>query len=134
MPSTGSLRLALRANAAFSAISALTLFLAHAEIGRAMGVPPLWLIGVGLGLAIFAIQLVVTAGRTDLAKLRAEALAHSCADLAWVAASGVVVAGGWLTATGDRLLVAVGVPVLALGIAQLRSLPKKDGVARPESS
>jgi hypothetical protein len=125
MPATHSLRLALRLNAGFSTLSAVALIAAHGEIGEAMGVDPRLLIGVGVGLAAFAVALVYTAARSDVSKLRSEALQHSCADFAWVVASIAVIAGGWLTPLGNGMLAAVGVPVLALGIAQFRSLPPK---------
>ena len=86
MPSTAPLRLALRLNAGFSTISALVLFAAHGELASAMGVDARILIGVGAGLAAFAGHLVFTASRSEIAKLRAESLQHSCADFAWVAA------------------------------------------------
>jgi hypothetical protein len=129
---TASLRLALRLNAGFSTLSALVLFAAHDRLGAEMGVDARLLIGVAVGLAAFAAQLLFTAARDDVQKLRAESLRHSFADFAWVAASLVVIAGGWLTATGNALLIAVAVPVLALGIAQYRSLPSKQ--AAPESA
>ena len=125
MTDTNSLRLALRLNAGLSTLSALALCLAHAEIGEAMGVDPRILIGVGVGLAAFAAYLVFTATRQDIPRLRSEALQHSLADFAWVAASIGVIAGGWLTPLGNGMLAAVAVPVLALGIAQFRSLPPK---------
>jgi len=125
MPDTKSLRLALRLNAGFSTLSAIALLVAHGEIGEAMGVDPRLLIGVAVGLAAFAGYLVYTAARSDISKLRTEALQHSCADFAWVAASIGVIAAGWLTPLGNGMLAAVAVPVLALGIAQFRSLPPK---------
>jgi hypothetical protein len=123
-----SLRLALRLNAAFSTLSALVLLAAHGELAPLMGVDARLLIAVGVGLALFAVQLLVTARRDDVSKLRAEALRHSWADFAWVIASVVVIVGGWLTPLGDLLLGAVGVPVLALGIAQFRTLPRSNPV------
>jgi hypothetical protein len=125
---TGTLRLALRLNAGFSTLSALTLFVAHAPLGSAMGIDPRLLIAVGVGLAAFAAQLLYTAARSDLRKLRSEGLLHSCADFAWVVASLGVIAAGWLTPLGNGLLAAVAVPVLALGIAQFRSLPAREAV------
>ena len=129
MESTASLRLALRLNAGFSTVSALVLFAGHTQLGAEMGVDARWLIAVAVGLAAFAAQLLYTASRSDARKLRAEALRHSLADFAWVAASLVVIAGSWLTPTGNALLIAVAVPVLALGVAQYRSLPSKPTVA-----
>lgn len=129
MRSQSSLRLALRLNAIFSTASALLLFSAWRPLGELMGVDGRILIGVGAGLAGFAIQLLVTAARADATKLRREAFRHSMADLAWVVGSAAVVALDWLTPAGDWLMTAVALPVLALGLAQLRSLPPKPGRA-----
>ena len=123
-PST-SLRHALRLNAGFSSLSSLTLLVAHAQLGSALGIDPRLLIAVGVGLVAFAGMLLYTAARSDVHRLRAEALCHSFADFAWVAGSIVVIAGGWLTPAGTGLVAAVALPVLALGIAQYRSLPPK---------
>jgi len=123
-PST-SLRRALRLNAGFSSLSAVTLLVAHTQLGSAMGVDPRLLVLVGVGLLAFAGMLLYTAARSDVPKLRAEALFHSLADFAWVAGSVVVIAGGWLSTIGAGLVAAVALPVLALGIAQYRSLPPK---------
>jgi hypothetical protein len=125
MQTTKNLRLALRLNAAFSTLSAVILLAGHTAVGEIMGVDPALLIGVGIGLGAFAGMLLFTAARQDLAKLRAEALRHSLADFAWVIASIGVIAAGVLTPAGNAMLAAVAVPVLALGIAQIRSLPPK---------
>jgi hypothetical protein len=123
MEPIASLRLALRLNAGFSTISALCLFVAHTWLADAMGVDARLLIAVGVGLAGFAAMLLFTAARSDVRKLRVEALSHSLADFAWVVASLGVIAAGLLTHFGNGMLLAVAVPVLALGIAQYRSLP-----------
>ena len=131
------LRLALRANAIFSGLCALALLVAPTAIGHTIGVPDaLWLIALGIGLAAFAVHLLVTAARHEVRALRREALRHSLADFAWVAGSGGVLLGGWLTPAGQVALVAVGVAVLGLGVAQWRSLPTADAVAPglPEST
>ena len=125
MNSFTPLRHALRLNAGFSSLSALTLLVAHAQLGSAMGIDPRLLIAVGVGLAAFAGMLLYTARRSNVPKLRAQALCHSLADFAWVAGSVVVIAGGWLSMIGAGVVAAVALPVLALGIAQYRSLPPK---------
>lgn len=124
-----SLRLALRLNAGFSIFSALTILASFGALSEVMGVPGWLLIVVALGLLGFAVQLIVTARRDDLAKLRSEALQHSIADFVWVGASAVVIALGVITPTGNQILFAVAVPVLALGIAQYRGLPSSEAVA-----
>jgi hypothetical protein len=127
-----TLRRALRANAAFSSSCALSLWAAPGPVGHWIGVADgHLLIGLGVGLAAFAVHLVVTAARRDEARLRREALRHSVADLAWVAGSIGVGLAGWLSPAGNGVLAGVGVVVLALGVTQLRSLPRAD-VGRPE--
>ncbi len=120
-----SLRIALRANAAFSTICAAATFVAPAAIAEWIGVPdPRWLVGLGVGLLAFAAHLLFTAARSDIAKLRRESLQHSLADFAWVAGSLGVWLAGLLTAEGNWLLLGIGTAVLILGVAQFRSLPR----------
>ncbi len=123
MTDHASLRLALRLNAGFSISSALAILFAYGSLSEIMGIPSPILIGIGVGLLAFAGQLIYTARRSDVAKLRREGLQHSMADFAWVLGSLVVIALDLLTPTGNQILVAVGLPVLALGIAQWRGLP-----------
>jgi hypothetical protein len=91
-----------------------------------MGVVPLILLATAVGLAGFAGYLILTAARTDVAKLRRESLQHSIADFTWVLLSVAVVALDVLTPTGNLILVAVSLPVLALGLAQWRALPEPE--------
>jgi len=124
------LRLLLRLNAAYSTSSGLVCLIAREWLAGLIGVPDALLVAVGLGLLAFAVSLVATAARVDLARLRAEALAASIADLGWVAGTLVVLAFGWLTPAGSWLLTGVGVPVLGLGLAQLSAAR---GLARTQA-
>jgi len=119
MPRSTLLRRALRANAAFSGACA-TLFLAAGDpISRAIGLPEGPILPVlGVGLAGFAVFLLVTAGRSDIRKLQNEGLTHSLADFAWVIGSAPVIAFGPMNTTGNLALAAVSAVVLALGLAQ----------------
>jgi hypothetical protein len=123
------LRLALRLNAGFSSLSALVILFSHASLGDLMGVASPMLLTAALGLGAFAAHLIFTAARSDSAKLRAESLRHSIADFAWVVASIAIMISGVLTPAGGWLLAAVSLPVLALGIAQWRTLPASDSTA-----
>lgn len=118
-----TLRFALRLNAGFSMASAVTLLAAAGRLSDLMGVDRWTLLSFGLGLAGFAVLLLVTAARDDAIKLRRESLWHACADFGWVAGTLIVLAGDWLTPVGDWLLVGVALPVLALGASQLGTLP-----------
>lgn len=125
-----TLRLALRLNAGFSTLSALVILLAHAELAELMGVVPPILFATAAGLAAFAGYLAFTAARSDVEKLRSESLQHSLADIAWVVTSIAIVASGVLTEAGNLILGAVALPVLGLGLAQWRALPKLDSAAQ----
>jgi hypothetical protein len=123
MHSHSTLRLALRLNAGFSSLSAIVILFVHGWLSEWMGVPSSILLAAAGGLGAFAVYLVVTAARSDAAKLRAESLRHSISDFAWVVASIGVILSGILTSAGNWTLAAVAVPVLILGIAQWRALP-----------
>ena len=120
------LRLALRLNAGFSILSALVILLAHAALAEMMGVVSPILLATAVGLAGFAGYLTFTAARSDVSKLRSESLQHSVADFAWVVCAVAIVALGVLTPAGNLILAAVSLPVLGLGFAQWRALPKLD--------
>ncbi len=84
------LRRALRANAAFSTVSGITLAAGSYAIGPRIGVEPSWIVLlVGLGLLPFAFDLYVNAARArmDLAKVKM-AIAG---DIAWIAGSVAVI-------------------------------------------
>jgi len=119
---TRSLRLALRANAAFSTTSALLFVLDRTALAPVLGVPAALLVTLGVGLAAFAAMLIATSLRSDPIRLVAESRMHCAADLAWVAGSIPVVALGWLTPAGSIGLAGVSAVVLALAIAQWRGI------------
>ncbi len=111
------LRHALRANAGFSALSALALVAGSAALARRFGVAnPLWLTLLGWNLAAFATALVWLASRSPIPLGAARIVV--ALDLAWVLASGVVLATGPLTAAGHWAVAIVADAVLVLAIAQ----------------
>lgn len=117
------LRRALRANAGFSTLSGLTLLLAAAPLGSALGIPePALLRGIGITLLVFAAGLFRNAARSTIR--RGEAALASGLDLAWVAGSGLLLA--WPSFEPTRLgrgaIAAVATIVLACALLQLAGL------------
>ena len=112
------LRLALRANAAFSSLCALLFVFASNAISAWTGAPAPLLVALALGLLGFAALLVTTSRRRDPARMRSEARIHCAADLAWVVGSVPVIALGWLTPAGSAALAGVSAVVFALAVAQ----------------
>lgn len=120
------LRTALRANAAFSTTTGLAMLIAPAAIGGLIGVEaPLVLRGIGLGLLVFAADLVwfSRSGRT----LRAIGRAAVAGDAAWVVgtvvlallAPGLLSPTGWALTGGIALAVAGFASAQALGLHRL---------------
>ena len=77
-----------------------------------------WTRLVGVGLVLFAIDVALVAGRSTR-RLRVAALAVSLADLAWVAATVVVLAAVDLTTAGRIVAVVMGIGVLDFALLQL---------------
>ena len=125
----------LRLNA-LSCLSFGALFLATpGAVAGALGTPPVWFIaalGAGLVGNAALLWLSVRAGR---APRRAEVLAFSLGDAAWVVGTlALILAGVWIVTPGGRVAaLAVAVMVGALGRAQWRRLPGSDSIARPSS-
>ena len=111
------LRLALRANACFSAVSGLVLAAAAPALGPWLGIPPLALAVVGLGLLPFAWLLFRNAARSPLSE--SEARLAVGADVAWVIGSAALVAFDPL---GLTLAGRVAVVVIALCVADFALL------------
>ena len=116
------LRLALRANAAFSTTGALLFLLDGAALAPVIGVPHALLTVLGFGLLAFAAVLVATSRRSDTLRLASESRLHCAADVAWVVGSVPIVALGWLTPAGAIGLAGVSTVVLLLAVAQWRGI------------
>ncbi len=121
------LRSSLRANAAFSTATGVAALAAGSRIAELAGIQPMWLVPVGgCGLLLFAGGLVWLATRpTD--DLVTHAPGVVAADLGWVAATAVVVAGGllvggWLSTTGIVGALAIAAMVAGLAAAQAAGL------------
>ena len=113
------LRLALRSNAAFSLSSGLVLAAAAGPAAAFLGVSsPLAVAAVGVGLVVFAADLLRNAAR-PVVSLGAARLAIA-GDLAWVAATALVlvVAPETFGAAGRWTAIAVADVVFAFALAQ----------------
>ena len=119
-PSPSSLlRRALAANAVFSGTTGLALVLAGEALAAWLGLPDGRIaLLLGLALLAFAAGLAVLA-RSDRPG-RPLVLAVTASDMAWVAASAVLLVGfpDLLTPAGNLVVAAVAVVVAALGAAQ----------------
>ena len=114
---------ALRMNAYFSGISSLVLLSAASWVAAQLGLgDSLPVYAVAVLLALFALQLarIVRSRHTPTP----EVIAIIAGDIAWVAASIVLVALFYrsMTATGIVLVVLVALTVLFLAIQQIRGL------------
>ena len=77
-----------------------------------------WTRLVGVGLVLFAIDVALVAARSTR-RLRTAALAVSLADLAWVAATVVVLGAADLTTAGRVIAAVMGIGVLDFALLQL---------------
>lgn len=111
------LRLALRTNAAFSALSAVALLLASARLAELLGAPRTTLLITGGVLLLFAADLLVTASRDRIST--SKALYFVVLDLLWVVGSAILLMlPSPLTATGKVTVLVVAIVVAAFAAAQ----------------
>jgi hypothetical protein len=123
------LRLTLRANASFSTVSGLVLAVAAPFLGPWLGIPPLALAVVGLGLLPFAWLLFRNAARTPINEFEARFAVG--ADVAWVVGSAALIAFDplGLTLAGRVAVVVIALCVAdfallqAVGLGRLRRVP-----------
>jgi len=116
------LRNTLRVNATTSLLGGLAAAGVPGTLDRLLGTGhPGWVRLVGVGLAVFAIDVLVVAGATA-ATLRRWTAPIVAADVAWVLATGVTIAAGWYSTRGAVLVGAVGAMVAAFAIRQHSSL------------
>ena len=115
------LRLALRGNGVFSILSGISFVALSGPISRAIGLEyPMIMVAIGLGLLIFAGALFFNAARSEISRL--EAALAVAGDIAWVLGSGVIIALGILTTTGNWAVAIVADVVLLFAILQFIGL------------
>ncbi len=118
---TRRLRLVLRANAGFSALSGTAALVAGGPIADFLGLDQTWLVRlVGAGLVLFAVG-VLAASAKEPPRLATEALIVSLNDFGWVVGTVVVIALGLLSTGGAVAMGLIGVIVLDFGLAQLHT-------------
>lgn len=113
------LRYALRANASFSIVSGLVFLVAAPPLAAWMGVPsPVYLVVIGIGVLLFAVDLLTNAARTELHLPRT--LVVIIMDIAWVVGSAVLLWGidVGLTDGGRWLVLGIADVVACFAIAQ----------------
>lgn len=118
-----SLRAALTSNAVLSGLSGLLLVALPEAVAALLGPELPWLMRLlGIGLVLFAADLLHQASRTRPASWRA--LYASAADLLWVLGSLALVAllPQHFSDSGITLVLAVAAVVLAMGCWQLRGI------------
>lgn len=123
MTSTKPLRAALLTNAMFSLGCALLMGLAPKLVGSWLGFQADWILrGIGLGLGLFAADLIHQATRPRLLTWRA--LYASTADFLWVVGTlvGLAFFAGGLSRLGLAIVLAVAAIVFAVGSWQLWSI------------
>lgn len=124
------LRSALAANAAFSFSCGILMLARPASVGDWLGIDtPFVLQAVGLGLLIFAADLIHQTTRPRMATWRA--LGASAADFLWVLATAVLLAifPDTLSSTGVTLVLGVAFAVLAFGICQVFGIARAHSIA-----
>ena len=114
---TKLLRRALRGNGIFSTISGIGFLIAAKPIANLIGIDyPAIIAGIGISLLLFAGALFYNAARKEVSRM--EATLAVAGDLAWVAGSGVVIALGILTPSGNWGVAMIADIVLLFAIFQ----------------
>lgn len=127
-----SSRIALRANAAFSAISAVVLLLFSSTLAELFNAPRSVLLGIGVGLVLFVVDLLATASRQAIP--RKKALYFVGADVLWVLGSAIVLlVPTGLTTAGRLAILGVALVVAGFAAAQYLALPDP-GAGRRDAS
>src|SRR6516162_5082039 len=111
------LRKALIGNALFSTLSALTILFAQGWVLRILGLPSsVNLLVLGAGLIVFAVTLMINAGKRQVKK--SDAWIAVCMDLAWVLGSYVLIFTVSFSTEGKWVLGVVAELVLLFAVLQ----------------
>lgn len=121
-PIDGALRRALQVNAAFSLASGLALLLAAGQLSGFIGIEPIVLRAVGIGLLPWAAMVFQTAQRA--AVRRREVCVVIAGDLAWVAGTIILAlaASSAFTVAGLITFLVLGAIVADFAAAQIIGL------------
>lgn len=114
------LRNILRVNAATSITAGLVMAAAPATVDRVLGTGHAgWVRVVGVGLAVFALDVAVVAG-SRTSRLARWTPAVIGADVSWIAASVATIAAGWYQPQGTALVAATAAMVTTFAVLQWR--------------
>jgi hypothetical protein len=120
------LRQVLLADGVTSGVTGLGLVVMPARIAGLVGAPSAALVtGIGAGLILFGAALVRHATRS--LPERGATILIAALNLAWVAASAVVVVSGGLSPLGTWAVALVGIVVMGFAGLELRHLPPVHG-------
>ena len=116
---------ALKANAAFSSVCALLLLAVPDVLARWLGLAEtqaLTLMGIGAGLALFAVRLLMIAQAGQVQ--RAETRSIIGGDIGWVVASAILLLVGsdWFSTLGQWIVVDIALVVMGFAVLQWRGL------------
>ncbi len=114
------LKTTLRINAGFSGLSGLALLAAAGRWAELFQANPWLFRGVGVGLLLFAVDLIVTSFRVEIP--RSKALYFSFSDFGWVVGSALLVLLAPLSSTAILLVGGVAIVVLTFAIVQIRCI------------
>lgn len=124
MSSNQKLKNALNANAVFSATSGLTLVIFNSSIAEIMNIKyPLILLGIGIGLLLFAGSIVAITVKPDIQTKQVKMIIWQ--DWAWVAGSAVILIFNPfdLSVPGNTLIAVVAIIVATLAFIQQKRIP-----------
>lgn len=115
------LRRALRGNGIFSTVSGIAFIAGAKPVSAAIGLDYPLVVGiVGASLLLFAAGVFRNAARERISRI--EASLTVAGDLVWVVASGVIIALGLLSTTGNWAVAVVADVVLVFAIFQFVGL------------
>ena len=115
------LKKVLRINAGFSILSGLALIVDATQLSEIFGQVHPWIFrGIGIGLLMFAADILATCRKPDIA--RSKALYFSIGDFGWVAGSALILIAAPLSLLAFSLVTGVALIVLGFGFLQLRQI------------
>ena len=115
------LKKVLRINAGFSILSGLLLIVDAGMLSTLFGEANPWIFrGIGIGLLLFAADIVVTCRQPEIPRWKA--LYFSIGDFGWVAGSALVLIAAPMTTLAAVLLVGIALIVLGFGVLQVRQI------------
>ena len=125
MKSHSKIQNVLRANAAFSGVSGLLMLVFSSQLASTLGGVPRWVvIAIGVGLLVYAADLVRTArGRVA----RSSVVLYVAADCGWVICSALFLLLAPLSPSQVGVVLVVGAALIVAAFAALQALTLKEG-------